>query len=63
VGLQGIETSQSQNKEQKDTIKDRLARNGRMVTTIAQRAKQNRKIKDPLHISKESPEQLVLFLL
>jgi hypothetical protein len=34
-----------------------------MVTTVPKTAEQSLKIKYPIHISKESPEQLLLFLL
>jgi hypothetical protein len=63
VGLQGIEASQPQNKEQKDTVKDRLRGNTRMVSSVPKTAAQSLKIKYPIHISEESPEQLLLFLL
>jgi len=63
VGLQGIEASQSQNKKHKHTIKNRLRGNTRMVSAVPKTLKQNPKIKYPIHVSEESPEQLLLFLL
>jgi hypothetical protein len=62
MDLHGIETSQPQNKKQKNTVKDRLRGNTRMVTTVAKTAEQSLKTKYPIHISKKSPEQLLLFL-